>query len=62
MKVNCDFCDASANGSKDELIHKGWTRAIISNPIKITITACPLHHKELSAQILKELVKSKGLK
>ena len=62
MKVNCDFCEAIANGSKDELIHKGWTRAIISKPIKTTITACPLHGKELRVKILKELTKSKGVR
>jgi hypothetical protein len=59
MKVKCDFCDATENGSKDELIDKGWTRAIISTPIKITITACPLHGKEVAPKVFKELNKFK---
>ena len=40
MKVKCDFCEKSATGNIDELMEKGWNRAIFRSPIRKTITSC----------------------
>lgn len=53
MKVTCNFCQATAYGNKDELIDKGWQRAIFSAPKRVTITACPDCHFPMSKEIAK---------
>ena len=55
MRAKCDFCPAMAIGTRDELIDRGWARAVISAPVRITITACPLHHEELKAKMIEVL-------
>ena len=52
MKAKCDFCNIEAHGTRDELTNKGWARAVICAPVRITITACPQHHEELKAKIV----------
>ena len=52
MKAKCDFCEATTHGTRDELIDKGWARAVIYAPVRITITACPLHHEELKTKMV----------
>lgn len=51
MKVKCDFCEETANGTQAELMDKGWTRAVIFAPVRKTITACPLHQKEAAKKL-----------
>ncbi len=55
MKAKCDFCEATAYGTRDELIDKRWARAVIYAPTRITVTACPLHHEELKAKMVEVL-------
>lgn len=55
MKVTCNFCDAGENGSVDQLIDKGWRRAVISAPVHMTITACPEHSTKFNAEVLRML-------
>ena len=55
MKVKCDFCPDTTHGTRDELIDKGWARAVICAPVRITITACPQHHEELKAKMIQAL-------
>lgn len=55
MKALCDFCPATTYGSRDELIDKGWARAVISAPKRMTITACPLHREELKKKMVEVL-------
>ncbi|MFH0903751.1 MAG: hypothetical protein V1854_01000 [Methanobacteriota archaeon] len=40
---------------RDELIDKGWMRAVIYAPVRTTITACPLHHDDLKAKMVEVL-------
>lgn len=51
MKIACNFCDATAYGTRDSLQMAGWVRAIFSAPKRITITACPKHHHEWSERV-----------
>ena len=51
MKIKCDFCEATAYGSRDELQMMGWVRAIFTSPKRITISACSKHHREWSARV-----------
>jgi len=55
MKANCNFCPATAYGTRDKLIDKLWARAVISAPVRMTITACPLHHEELKKKMIESL-------
>lgn len=55
MKATCDFCFATANGTRDELMDKGWARAVIYAPVRVTLTACPLHHEELKTKMIEVL-------
>ena len=55
VRAKCDFCPATAYGTRDELIDKLWARAVISAPVRMTITACPLHHEELKAKMIEVL-------
>lgn len=55
MRADCNFCDAIENGTVDQLIDKGWMRAVISAPVRKTITACPEHSTEFNAEVLKVL-------
>jgi hypothetical protein len=55
MKINCSFCSATATGTKDSLMDKGWARVVISAPVRITITACHLHHEELKVKMIATL-------
>ena len=57
-KKQCSFCSATATGTMDKLIDLGWVWCAISAPVRLTVTACPLHHKELNAKI----VEAAGLK
>jgi hypothetical protein len=34
---------------------KGWARVVISAPVRITITACHLHHEELKVKMIATL-------
>jgi hypothetical protein len=51
MKIKCDFCDATAVGTRDKLQMSGWVRAIFSSPKRLTISACPVHHREWSERV-----------
>jgi len=55
VRAKCNFCPATAYGTRDELINKLWARAVISAPVRMTITACPLHHEELKAKMIEVL-------
>ena len=54
MRVKCSFCDKVSYGSKDELIERGWNRAVLYAPRRMTITACP-EHKERFIQKISRL-------
>ena len=51
MKIKCDFCNETAFGSRDGLQMAGWVRAIFTSPKRVTISACPKHHREWGARI-----------
>lgn len=51
MRIKCDFCDTTATGSRDSLQIAGWVRAIFSAPDRITVSACPEHHREWSERV-----------
>ncbi len=55
MKAKCDFCPATAYGTRDVLIDKGWARAVIFAPVRTTLTACPLHHEDLKNKMVESL-------
>lgn len=55
MKVKCDFCSATAYGTRDELMDVGWARAVIFAPGRITVTACFRHHEELKVKMVEVL-------
>lgn len=57
MNVKCDFCVATATGTRDELADKGWARAIIFTPVRMTITACRDHQKEAAQKLVDVLPK-----
>jgi len=52
VKVVCDTCGRTANGTVDELIDLGWSRAIIRAPFKRTFTACWHHSGNLVVDLL----------
>ncbi len=52
MKVTCNFCDITATGTKDELMDKGWARAVIYAPVRKTITTCQNHYKEFNEMVM----------
>ena len=59
MKIKCDFCDATANMSKDNLIANGWNWAIPTNLIlkyetRTPIYACPIHQNNFEEQVMKQ--------
>jgi hypothetical protein len=58
MKVVCNYCFASENGTVSQLIDKGWARAVIRTPVRKTITACSQHHTELNEE-LKKIMENK---
>ena len=56
--VKCDFCDATAHGTMDNLVDNGWQRAKIDVTIgkrrtKKTITACSDHRGDFHKEIIK---------
>ena len=53
MKIKCDFCDHTASATKDQLSDMGWNRAVISAPVRKTITACRFHTDEFEKEIMK---------
>lgn len=55
MKINCNFCSAAATGKQAVLMDMGWARAVIYAPVRITLTACPLHHEDLKVNMIKVL-------
>lgn len=58
-KKNCSFCEATVTGTMDELIVLGWAWAVISAPVRKTITSCPKHHKELHEEVAKTIGRKK---
>ncbi len=52
MNVECDFCDCTDRGTVDQLIAMGWNRAVISAPIRKTITACRFHTTAFEEKII----------
>ena len=51
MKIEGDFCDTTATGSRDGLQMAGWARAIFTAPKRVTVSACPEHHREWNDRI-----------
>ena len=51
MRVKCNWCEDTATGLKDNLIARGWSRAIIYTPFRKTITACPAHQNEFNKEV-----------
>ena len=51
MKIKCDFCEATAYGSRDKLQMAGWMRAVFTSPRHITVSACPEHGQEWSDRV-----------
>ncbi len=49
MKIACDHCARTANGSRDDLINVGWCKIIVTNPFRRTFTGCPEHTRLASA-------------
>lgn len=60
MKAKCNFCGEVVYKSRDQLIDCGWNRAIISTPIKKTITACPKHWEQFKKELERVLVERKS--
>lgn len=59
MNVSCDHCNRTATGTEDELIDLGWSRILVSTPIRRTFTACPDHGREM-AQAAFAAIKAAG--
>jgi len=55
MKVTCDYCGYVAYGDRESLIDKGWNRAMITKPVKKTITACENCEEKIIKDISKTL-------
>lgn len=55
MNVKCNFCEATAKGTKDKLMNEGWSRVVIFTPVRKTITSCPLHQKEAAEKLVEVL-------
>ncbi len=55
MRVKCNWCEDTATGLKDNLIDRGWSKAVIYTPFRKTITACPKHNKELEKEVLEAM-------
>ena len=51
MRVKCNWCEDTATGLKNNLIDRGWSRAVIYTPFRKTITACPAHKNELEKEV-----------
>jgi hypothetical protein len=51
MKITCDFCGTKAHGTRPDLQIAGWVRAVFDLPERITIIACPAHHREWSERV-----------
>lgn len=55
MRVKCNWCEDTATGLKDNLIDRGWSRAVIYTPFRKTITACPKHNNELEKELTESM-------
>lgn len=56
VNVKCDFCDATAHGTIDVLVGKGWQQAKIDMTVgnkrkKKTITACKDHKNNFLKEV-----------
>ena len=52
MKVKCDLCPAVAYGPVNKLIDEGWVRSVIINPVRKTLTRCPIHKDTMNGAIM----------
>lgn len=51
-ELKCDYCEATAKGTRDELTERGWARVEILDKERKTITACPEHQKEIKDKMV----------
>ena len=52
MKIKCDLCAATALGSVEKLTDEGWVRSVIINPVRKTLTRCPIHKDTMNGAIM----------
>ncbi len=51
MKAVCDYCDRTAQGTRDELMGLGWSWASIHKPFHRRFVACWRHGDRLAADV-----------
>lgn len=61
MKLKCNYCEIVIYKTRDEAIDLGWNRAIISQPVRKTLTACPDHFKQFAEELIQSLKKNRGI-
>lgn len=62
MKIACDHCNRTANGSKTALIDEGWRKIIVTSPFRRTFIGCPEHARLASAAAFAAIDEAGGRK